>query len=171
MLKYRVRKVLLPWYNSCSFFEQCIHRLRKDGKDFEASAYTNFKTQNQFDRWIRSSYNSLVKFVRKELGDGYRLYTVVPKLVCFVDDFTNWYIRLSRDRMKGFGVSDEERMCALATVYEVRILWSLPFIFFLFVSSRSVLVNSSSYPMGLQRFCCSKRLHPCRTLSMKTVNF
>ena len=72
-----VRKVLLPWYNSCSFFEQCITRLRKDGKDFEASAYTNFKTDNKFDCWIRSSYNSLVKFVRKELGEGYRLYTVV----------------------------------------------------------------------------------------------
>jgi isoleucyl-tRNA synthetase len=115
-----VRKVLLPWYNSCSFFEQCITRLRKDGKDFEASAYTNFKTDNKFDCWIRSSYNSLVKFVRKELGEGYRLYTVVPKLVTFVDDFTNWYIRLSRDRMKGFNVSDEERLCALATVYEVR---------------------------------------------------
>ena len=37
-----VRKVLLPWYNSCSFFEQCITRLRKDGKDFEASAYVAF---------------------------------------------------------------------------------------------------------------------------------
>ena len=37
-----VRKVLLPWYNSCSFFEQCITRLRKDGKDFEASAYVTF---------------------------------------------------------------------------------------------------------------------------------
>lgn len=31
----------------------------------------------------------------------YRLYTVVPKLLRFLDDLTNVYIKLNRSRIKG----------------------------------------------------------------------
>jgi len=31
----------------------------------------------------------------------YRLYTVVPKLLKFLDDLTNVYIKLNRPRIKG----------------------------------------------------------------------
>ena len=31
----------------------------------------------------------------------YRLYTVVPRLVKFVDELTNWYVRMNRRRLKG----------------------------------------------------------------------
>ena len=31
---------------------------------------------------------------------AYRLYTVVPRLVKFVDNLTNWYVRMNRKRLK-----------------------------------------------------------------------
>ena len=31
---------------------------------------------------------------------AYRLYTVVPRLLKFIDDLTNWYVRLNRKRMR-----------------------------------------------------------------------
>lgn len=31
---------------------------------------------------------------------AYRLYTVVPRLVKFVDVLTNWYVRMNRRRLK-----------------------------------------------------------------------
>ena len=31
---------------------------------------------------------------------AYRLYTVVPKLVKFIDELTNWYVRMNRRRIK-----------------------------------------------------------------------
>lgn len=31
---------------------------------------------------------------------GYRLYTVLPALLKFLEDLTNWYIRFNRSRMK-----------------------------------------------------------------------
>ena len=38
---------------------------------------------------------------------AYRLYTVVPRLVKFVDNLTNWYVRFNRKRLKGAnGVED-----------------------------------------------------------------
>ena len=33
--------------------------------------------------------------------ESYRLYTVVPLLLKFLNNFTNWYVRLNRRRIKG----------------------------------------------------------------------
>ena len=51
-----------------------------------------------------SKCNSLIKFFREQMAI-YHLYTVIPKLVDFIEELTNWYIKLNRPRMKGdFGV-------------------------------------------------------------------
>jgi isoleucyl-tRNA synthetase len=42
----------------------------------------------------------LIKSARKEMNE-YKLYAVVPKLVKFLDNLTNWYVRLNRNRIKG----------------------------------------------------------------------
>lgn len=51
------------------------------------------------DRWIISYTQSLLLFVHQEMA-AYRLYTVVPRLVRFVDYLTNWYVRMNRKRLK-----------------------------------------------------------------------
>ncbi|GBN53533.1 Isoleucine--tRNA ligase, cytoplasmic, partial [Araneus ventricosus] len=48
----------------------------------------------------------------------YRLYTVVPKLVKFVDHLTNWYVRMNRRRLKGDG-GQEDCKTALETLFSV----------------------------------------------------
>ena len=35
-----------------------------------------------------------------EAPTAYRLYTVVPRLLKFVDSLTNWYVRFNRKRFK-----------------------------------------------------------------------
>lgn len=42
---------------------------------------------NVLDRWICAASRSLTSFVRREMG-AYRLYTVVPFLVCCLPDET-----------------------------------------------------------------------------------
>jgi len=42
----------------------------------------------------------MIKYVRNEM-DNYRLYNVVRHLVKFLENLTNWYVRLNRNRMKG----------------------------------------------------------------------
>lgn len=62
-------------------------------------------SENYMDRWLLSFTQSLIKFVKKEMA-AYRLYTVVPRLVKFVDQLTNWYVRMNRKRLKvGVGLS------------------------------------------------------------------
>lgn len=53
-----------------------------------------------------------------KLPQGYRLYTVTPRLLGLIDDTTNWYIRFNRKRLKGEnGIEDTKH--ALNTLFEV----------------------------------------------------
>ena len=49
---------------------------------------------------------------------AYRLYTVVPRLVKFVDHLTNWYVRMNRRRLRG-DAGKEEARSALLTLLSV----------------------------------------------------
>ena len=50
---------------------------------------------------------------------AYRLYTVVPYLVKFIDSLTNVYVRYNRKRMKGGPGRKEDSLMALASLYNV----------------------------------------------------
>uniref|UniRef100_A0A8C2PKH6 Isoleucine--tRNA ligase, cytoplasmic n=1 Tax=Capra hircus TaxID=9925 RepID=A0A8C2PKH6_CAPHI len=103
-----LKDVLLPWYNAYRFFIQNVLRLQKNQK----SGFTNIT-----DRWVLSFMQSLVGFFETEMA-AYRLYTVVPRLVKFVDILTNWYVRMNRRRLKGEnGV--EDCVMALETLFSV----------------------------------------------------
>ncbi|KAI5733383.1 hypothetical protein M8J76_011262 [Diaphorina citri] len=96
-----LKDVFLPWYNAYRFLIQNIERFNTEEKlSFqynEAEGSTNI-----MDAWIISFSESLIEFVRKEMA-AYRLYTVVPRLVLFIDNLTNWYVRMNRRRLKGEG--------------------------------------------------------------------
>jgi isoleucyl-tRNA synthetase len=51
------------------------------------------------DKWILSFTQTLLQFVKQEMA-AYRLYTVVPRLVQFIENLTNWYVRMNRKRLK-----------------------------------------------------------------------
>ena len=72
---------------------------------------------NALDKWIAASSRSLTSFVRQEMA-AYRLYTVVPRLVRFIGDLTNVYVRYNRKRLKG-GKSQQDCLLALTSLYEV----------------------------------------------------
>lgn len=105
-----IKDVFLPWFNAYRFLFQNIYRYVKD----EPSANNQFEfdpavvggATNIMDIWIRSFKESLLDFTAREMK-AYRLYTVVPRLTKFIDQLTNWYVRLNRRRIKGEeGVKD-----------------------------------------------------------------
>lgn len=49
---------------------------------------------------------------------AYRLYTVLPRLVKFIEQLTNWYVRLNRKRLKGIE-GEHDCRTSLATLFEV----------------------------------------------------
>ncbi|KAM5227766.1 isoleucine--tRNA ligase, cytoplasmic-like [Ctenodactylus gundi] len=113
-----LKDVLLPWYNAYRFFIQNVLRLHKEEEmEFLCNVNTVKESPNITDRWILSFMQSLVGFFETEMA-AYRLYTVVPRLVKFVDVLTNWYVRMNRRRLKGeSGV--EDCVMALETLFSV----------------------------------------------------
>ncbi|CAH9102186.1 unnamed protein product [Cuscuta epithymum] len=113
-----VKDVFLPWYNVYRFLVQNCNRLDAEGSPFIPSDLASVQVSpNVLDQWISSATHTLVSFVRKEM-DGYRLYTVVPYLLKFLDYLTNVYVRFNRKRLKGL-TGEEDCQTALSTLYNV----------------------------------------------------
>lgn len=126
-----VSKVFIPWWNSFKFLEMQVALLKKDtGKEY--SWDPNAKSSNVMDKWLLGTLQHLLGHIDVEMK-AYRLYGVVPGLLGFIDDLTNWYIRLNRPRLKGeFGV--EDTCHALNTLFEALYVFSramAPFVPFL----------------------------------------
>ena len=122
-----VRDVFLPWYNAYRF---CIQNISR----WETSTGTNFvfepqmrydifsdKDANFMDRYIIATCQNMIKSVRKEM-DIYHLYSVVRHTLTFLENLTNWYVRLNRGRMKGESDAADpikDQQIALNTLFDV----------------------------------------------------
>ncbi len=69
------------------------------------------------DRWVLSRLNTVVKGVEEDLTN-YRVPESCRKLSDFVDELSNWYVRLGRDRFWGKGMA-EDKEAAFMTLYTV----------------------------------------------------
>jgi isoleucyl-tRNA synthetase len=108
-VKDMVRRTLLPWYNSFKFFMTYAEVDGwKPGKHFKES-------NNILDQWVLSKLQTLIKNVNQEM-QAYHLYNVVPELLSFIEDLTNWYIRLNRRRFWSEGLADD-KCAAYSTLY------------------------------------------------------
>uniref|UniRef100_A0A669BB44 Isoleucine--tRNA ligase, cytoplasmic n=1 Tax=Oreochromis niloticus TaxID=8128 RepID=A0A669BB44_ORENI len=113
-----LKDVFLPWYNAYRFLVQNVQRLQKEeNTHFLYNENTAKKSDNIMDKWIQSFTQSLIQFFKAEMN-AYRLYTVVPRLVKFVDMLTNWYVRTNRRRLKGES-GTEDCLWALETLFSV----------------------------------------------------
>ena len=105
------RRALLPWFNAFSFLKTYAEIDEWSPKDGFSSG------DNVLDQWMVSRLQTLKEGVSQEMSE-YRLYNVVPKLFDFIEDLTNWYIRLNRSRFWGEGM-DEDKVSAFNTLYSV----------------------------------------------------
>ena len=103
------RRALLPWYNAYSFLNIYANA---DGWKPEKQF---LESENVLDRWILSRLQSLKAEIRREM-ELYHLYNVVPQLFTFIEELTNWYIRLNRARFWGEQLSGD-KLSAFSTLY------------------------------------------------------
>lgn len=125
-----VRQTLLPLWNAYNFL---VTYAIADG--WTPSDTPETASSNLLDRWLLSKVGSLVNGVDQALS-SYHLYAAAPSILEFVDQLTNWYIRLNRRRFWA-GNTDaekEDKFHAYATLHRsllafVRVLAPLaPFI-------------------------------------------
>jgi len=111
------REVFLPWFNALRFFTQNVRRYESSIQEKFSPASPQDLDLNDLDVWILAHETSLVKYVHQEM-EGYRLYTVVPRLVSFINNLTNWYVRLNRARLKGSD-GDQQANISLSVLFNV----------------------------------------------------
>lgn len=97
-----VRKILLRWWNSYSFFANYANI---DGFVPKGDAQ---KSPNILDQWVLSRLHGLIANTQREM-DAYRLYNVVPQLLQFIEDLTNTYIRFNRSVFWEEGMPETKR--------------------------------------------------------------
>ncbi len=117
-----VRTVLLPYWNAFSFFTTYAEADGIDRADLEAAP--PIEQRPELDRWVVSVLQSLIRDINREM-EHYRLYAVVPPILGFIDDLTNWYIRRSRRRFWARRSGDDaDKLAAFATLYDVLVTFS-----------------------------------------------
>jgi len=128
-----VRTVMLPYWNAYSFFTTYAEADAITLADLEAAPPPAERAE--IDRWILSVLQSLIRRVNEQM-EGYYLYNVIPPMIDFIDDLTNWYIRRSRRRFwrQRESDADADKLAAFATLHEVLVTFGkviapvLPFI-------------------------------------------
>lgn len=112
-VKEVVRSVLLPLWNAYSFL---VTYARADEWSPTQFADKNLdQLESDLDRWVISRLQSLIKNVEEKM-ETYHLYEVVPQVIAFIDDLTNWYIRLNRRRFWE-EEKTKEKEAAYSTLY------------------------------------------------------
>ncbi len=91
--KTQIKDFLLPLWNVYNFF-----LMYSNNQNWKPNSNTSFTSNNVLDKWIMSLLNNLIKEVTHEL-ENYNTVSYVSKIKKFVDDFSKWYIRRSRDRI------------------------------------------------------------------------
>ncbi len=90
-----MRAVMLPLWNSYSFFASYANIdawTPEQGKKASAVA-----ERSRLDQWILARAKDTEIQIHEKM-QSYRLSEVAPLQIALIDDLTNWYIRLNRDR-------------------------------------------------------------------------
>ena len=104
-----VRRILLRWWNSYSFF---VNYANIDNFVPRGDAE---RSPNVLDQWLLSRLHTLIENTQREM-EHYRLYNVVPGLLQFIEDLTNTYIRFNRRHFWQEGMPEDKRL-AYETLY------------------------------------------------------
>ncbi|MDB5237124.1 MAG: isoleucyl-tRNA synthetase, isoleucyl-tRNA synthetase [Parcubacteria group bacterium] len=99
-------KVFNPFVNALVFYESYV--------DEKSTAGALNESTHVIDRWIRARFAQVASRMTLAL-DAYDLLTATRELREFVGDLSQWYVRRSRDRMRG----GEDAQLALATLRSV----------------------------------------------------
>lgn len=120
------RRVLLPWYNAFKFLNTYARLDQWSPTQHACDKY------QLLDKWLLSRLQTLKVRITKEMS-AYRLYNVMPALFDFIEELTNWYIRLNRSRFWSEGLTANKLSAYTAlhqTIYELCLIMA-PFTPFL----------------------------------------
>lgn len=112
-----IKKVILPFWNTYSFFTTYANIDKFEWKEKEVYKYLGEPSFNNLDKWILSRLQELIKSTNNWF-EIYDINSVTRPIFDFMDSLTNWYIRRSRRRFWK-SENDTDKIWAYHTLYEV----------------------------------------------------
>ncbi len=106
----QIKNFILPMWNIYNFF---VLYANLDGWNPDQDSVTN---KNILDEWLESLLNKLIIETTKNLEE-YNTVDYVYNLQKFIDDFSKWYIRRSRDRVGPSAEDKEDKLSFYSTTY------------------------------------------------------
>lgn len=123
------KSVMNIWWNIFVFYKMVVP------VGATLAVARDLKPENPLDKWLLSKIENLTKLVTKSM-DSYDIVGAVRPLMAFAKEFSTWYLRLSRDRLRSNSESQNvlgfvlKRYCLLmapfAPFMSERIYQSLP---------------------------------------------
>lgn len=110
LIRETSRGLIVPLHNAWKLFVQYANM---DG--WTPDKRTEHKSD--LDLWICSIQQTLIQKIDNAM-EAYQVYEVIPLITQFVDNLTNWYIRLSRRRFWKTE-NDLDKAAAYTTLYDV----------------------------------------------------
>ncbi|MEO5667338.1 MAG: isoleucine--tRNA ligase [Bdellovibrionota bacterium] len=113
-----MRAVMIPLWNAYSFFASYANI---DGwKPEDVARAPAVKDRPRLDQWILARVKEAEVQIHEKM-QAYLLYEVAPIQIQLVDDLTNWYIRLNRDRFwsENDAATESDKLAAYATLWTV----------------------------------------------------
>lgn len=107
-----VKQKLIQWQNGIRFFIEHYLAFVKLGNTFDRDLYKT--TTNVFDQWILLRTSELVDKMNKNLKT-FNINPCVQLIYDFIEDFTNWYLKLDRSRLKGTSGFNDWKMSLSVT--------------------------------------------------------
>ncbi|MBQ9790606.1 MAG: isoleucine--tRNA ligase, partial [Clostridia bacterium] len=111
-IKESLQQIVLPFWN-CAYFYQSYAKV--DGVVGDETKVPN--SNNKLDMWMLSKLYETEKKIKKSM-DAYLVDEYVTPIKELVDGLTNWYIRRSRRRFWGSGMTEDKKN-AYETLYYV----------------------------------------------------
>ena len=110
--RQQVKGLLLILWNTYNFF---VSYANVDGwtKD-----NLNENSEDVLDKWVITLLNKLTEDVTKDL-DKYDTVSAISEIGKFIDEFSTWYVRRSRDRVGPSATDESDRNAFYSTCFEV----------------------------------------------------
>lgn len=118
----RLKRRFIPYINAVRFLIEHTQNYMKVMKiEFLDITDLIMKEENYdytlMDRWIITKTRKLINSINKKMDD-LQFSLSIDELTEFIEDLTNWYIKLNRDRIKGLQGNDQWNL-SLSVLYNV----------------------------------------------------
>lgn len=113
--RQQVRGTMLILWNCYNFFVS--------NANIDSWTREKVNSENVLDKWILSILNKLINETSEDL-DKYDTVAAISRVQKFVNDFSTWYVRRSRDRVGPSAEDENDKNKFYSTCYEVLITLS-----------------------------------------------